>query len=148
MELQVLVVPDCELRYRLVIPAASPSNNVLRGLHFQAYRKVRKAWQEEINVALNGRLPKVPLHKSFLRIQRACEGSGLDWDNILGGLKPLIDCLVVPSKRNPDGLGLIENDDLAHMPYQPYVTQVTAPSKKPSTTIEIFEILTPINQPL
>lgn len=134
-----------ELRYRLVIPKASPSNNVIRGLHFQKYRQLRKAWQMELYVALKGRTPKEPLSHSFLSFERAVPGSGLDWDNVVGGLKPIIDCLVTPSSKNPDGLGLIVNDDLEHMPYQPRVTQVVSKGTLPQTTIEVFEVISLTN---
>ena len=89
-------------------------------------------------MALKGRRPKVPLQKAFVRITRTCPGDGLDWDNALGGLKPLFDCLVMPSRRNPSGLGLIVDDSIAHIPYQPLMRQVSGPNA--GTLIEIFDL--------
>jgi hypothetical protein len=34
-----------------------------------------------------------------------------DWDGLYGGLKPLLDCFVVRTDRNPHGLGLIVDDN-------------------------------------
>jgi hypothetical protein len=34
-----------------------------------------------------------------------------DWDGLYGGLKPLLDTLVVSTKRNPHGLGVITDDN-------------------------------------
>ncbi|WP_150126676.1 hypothetical protein [Burkholderia cenocepacia] len=91
--------------------------------------------------ALDGNLPEAPLAKSFLVVTRECAGSGLDWDNAYGGLKPLVDCLVSRSVRNPDGLGLIEDDNPKAMPYPPFVRQRPAKPGKGKTKLQIFELI-------
>jgi hypothetical protein len=109
-------------------------------MHHFTYRKLRKQWQVRVFVALNGRLPEHAVERSFLSITRRCSGGGLDWDNAYGGLKPLLDCLVTPSDRNPDGLGLIRDDNPTAMPFPPFLRQEAALPKKGSTLIEIYEI--------
>lgn len=109
-------------------------------MHFRAYRQLRQQWQLLVFAALKGRRPAAPLDRVFLRIDRSSQGQGLDWDNAYGGLKPLLDCLVMPTRKNPDGLGLIADDGPAHMPYPPYFTQQTAPRTKGSTLVRIYDL--------
>ena len=93
-----------------------------------------------IKSALGGKLPEEPVQRAFLVITRECAGGGLDWDNAYGGLKPMLDCLVAPSSKNPDGLGLIVDDNPRNMPFPPFVRQKTAKPGKGRTTLQIFEI--------
>lgn len=131
------------LRHELTIGIATPSNNEIRGMHYLAYRTLRRQWQILVRAALRGEKPAQPIPLSFLIINRYCSGAGLDWDNAYGGLKPLLDCLVTPSQRNPDGLGLIEDDNLKAMPYPPYFRQFTAKPKQSRTEVAIFELIYP-----
>lgn len=133
------VLEGAVLRYRLELPQKTPSNNEIRGMNRFAYQGLRRDWQLRVFTALKGRRPKEPLTKAFLRITRG-SSSELDWDNAYGGLKPLLDCLVMPSKRNPDGLGLIQDDSPSHMPLPPLVIQVKAKPEDSSTVVEIFEL--------
>jgi hypothetical protein len=128
------------LRYSLELLAATPSNNVIKGMHFQAYATLRKKWQMLVFIALGGRRPLSAVQASFIVVSRQCPGTGLDWDNALGGLKPLLDCLVMPSKRNPDGLGLIQDDNPKHMPFPPLMRQLPAKKGQERTLVEIFEV--------
>jgi len=75
-----------------------------------------------VQSALKGVRPAAPIQRTRLVIIRHSAGY-LDWDNALGGLKPLLDCLVIASKRNPDGLGLIFDDNPNAMPEPPYMRQ-------------------------
>jgi hypothetical protein len=135
---------DAVLRFSFEIPEATPSNNVIKGMHFHAYKTLRRRWRMEVLVALGAIRPVMPLDTAFLVVTRECTGSGLDWDNAYGGLKPLLDCLVAPSAKNPDGLGLILDDSPKHMPYPPFVKQLSAAKGKSRTKVEIFEIPKPI----
>ncbi len=56
--------------------------------------------------------PKTPLARCEVYIRRYST-SLPDWDGLYGGCKPLLDCFVVPTKRNPHGLGFIEDDNPA-----------------------------------
>lgn len=132
--------PEGVLRYELVLPLETPSNNVIKGMHFQAYKQLRHAWRMMVKAALKGKAPEAPVGQAFLVVVRECAGGGLDWDNAYGGLKPVLDCLVAPSVRNPDGLGLIVDDNPRNMPYPPFLVQMKAPLGQGKTTIQIYEL--------
>lgn len=125
--------------YELLLPV-TPSNNVLRGMHYHEYRNLRRKWRDSVLQALRGQKPMRPLQRACLFIERRCSGGGLDWDNAYGGLKPLLDCLVLPTLRNPDGLGLIVDDNPENMPAPPLVSQQSASPGKGSTLLKIFDI--------
>lgn len=88
---------------------------------------------------IGGNAPTTPISRSALEIERYCAGS-LDWDNAYGGLKPLLDCLVAPSARNPDGLGLIQDDSPKFMPEAPLMTQFAARRRAGGTVVRIYAI--------
>jgi len=141
-------MPDClnripagaELVFELSLPWQTPSNNQIKGMHYHQYRKLREQWREGVWAALNGKLPKKPLHSAFIEIDRYCQGKGLDWDNAYGGLKILLDCIVAPSKRNPDGLGLILDDSPVYLPEPPFVRQLPAPRGQGYTDCRIYRL--------
>lgn len=89
--------------------------------------------------AIGGKVPTAPITKSALEIERYCAGS-LDWDNAYGGLKPLLDCLVAPSARNPDGLGLIKADSPKYMPAAPRVFQLPAMRGAGYAVVRIYAV--------
>lgn len=128
-----------KLRFELAFDIETPSNNTIKGMHFHVYRKLRQQWGLMVLAQLKGRRPDKPIQQAFVVVERACAGS-LDWDNAYGGLKPLLDCLVTPSVRNPDGLGLIADDSPKHMPHPPYVGQVTAKRGQGKTRVLIYEL--------
>lgn len=125
--------------YRIVIERASPSNNTLREMPFYEYRKLRKLWKTEIALSLKGQIPPAPIEKAGLVIIRHSSGL-LDWDNALGGLKPILDCLVRPSLKNPDGLGLITDDNPKGMIEPPYMEQRSAAKKAGKTEILVYDL--------
>lgn len=126
--------------YSFELPVETPSNNVIKGAHFHAYRNMRMQWCLMVKSALQGHAGKnPPLEHSFLHIRRHCVGS-LDWDNAYGGLKPLLDTLVVASARNPNGLGLIVDDNPKSMPFPPFLEQVKAKQKQGKTEIFIYDL--------
>ncbi len=134
---QTAFTRDWELRYQIMIPAPTPSNNVIKGMQWFAYRDLRRAWRDHIWAGLNGRLPREPLGMARVVVNRHSSGM-LDWDNALGGLKVLFDCLVVPTKRNPDGLGLILDDNPSVMPEPPYMRQAETPRGEGFTECLIY----------
>lgn len=129
-----------ELRYLLELDEASPSNNVIKGMHFHVYKKTRTLWKSKIAQAVNGK-KITTIDKAYLIIERYSSGRGLDWDNAYGGLKPVLDCLVCPSDKNPDGLGLIQDDNPENMPFPPYFCQNSAKRNQGKLTIKIYEIV-------
>lgn len=125
--------------YSFEIDEATPSNNSIRGLHFHAYKSLRKKWAQKVLKAIGGS-PEQTIETAWVRVTRYCSGSGLDWDNAYGGLKPLLDCLVCATARNPSGLGLIRDDNPRNMPVPPLVLQVAAKRGKSKTLVEIFSL--------
>lgn len=138
--LQPWMPQNLTLRYELELAVETPSNNVIKGMHFQAYRSLRRDWQRLVLAAIGRTRPATPVARAYLVITRECAGQGLDWDNAYGGLKPLLDCLVAPSSKNPDGLGLITDDNPKAMPYPPYLRQLPAKVGQGRTTVKIYEI--------
>ena len=67
-------------------------NKTLRQ-HWRGQRKAGKVWDLEIQIALRGRLPLQPLQKARIRIVRHSWRS-LDFDGLVGSLKPVVDALV------------------------------------------------------
>jgi hypothetical protein len=132
-------MPPRELIYELHLPEPTPSNNAIKGMHFHAYKNLRNGWRADVLAAIGGKVPAAPIGRSALEIERYCAGS-LDWDNAYGGLKPLLDCLVAPSARNPDGLGLIADDSPRFMPEAPRVFQLPAKRAEGSTVVRIFSV--------
>jgi hypothetical protein len=128
-----------ELIYELHLPEPTPSNNAIKGMHFHAYKKLRNGWRASVLAAIDGKAPEAPIARSALEIERYCAGS-LDWDNAYGGLKPLLDCLVAPSERNPDGLGLIQDDIPKFMPEAPCMTQFAAKRGAGCTVVRIYAV--------
>jgi hypothetical protein len=137
-----LVLPawcdPARLAYSFELPEETPSNNVVKNLHWMAYRRMRQLWRVRVlSRGLAGTRPEAPLEQAALVVVRRCSGQ-LDWDNAYGGLKPVLDTLVVRSKRNPDGLGLVVDDSPRHMPYPPLVLQRPASPGAGSTHVAIF----------
>lgn len=141
-----------ELRYQFVIPMQTPSNNEIKEMNFWAYKALRKRIAFEALKAIGGKRPDKPIDKAFLVVRRYCVGS-LDWSNCSGGIKPLEDALVLPralrdpgvakkrrGESNPDGLGLIYDDDRVHMPLHPWVEQLPAKRGEGRTEVFIYEL--------
>lgn len=128
------------LIYELHLPSETPSNNVIKGMHFHAYKKLRNDWRKSVLTALGNTAPAAPIEHAYLEIDRYCCGGGLDWDNAYGGLKPLLDCLVRQSDKNPDGLGLIADDNPRNMPEPPYVKQLPAKRGEGRTVVRVYSL--------
>jgi len=125
----------------LHLQETTPSNNTVKGMHFRKYKTTREEWRARVEAALTAagyELPAVPLARSHLEIERYSAGGGLDWDNAYGGLKPLLDCLVSASARNPDGLGVIADDNPTAMPRAPTLTQHPAKRGDGRTVVRVY----------
>lgn len=105
----------------------------------ESHSKLRNGWRASVLSAIDGKVPAASIARSALEIERYCTGS-LDWDNAYGGLKPLLDCLVAPSSRNPYGLGLIQDDSPKFMPEAPHMTQVVAKRGGGCTVVRIYAV--------
>lgn len=78
-----------------------------------------------------------PMQKCKVYIERHSSGVP-DTDGLYGGLKPLLDCLVVCTKRNPHGLGIIEDDNPDCMDLK--AVSVKSKRKEAKTVVEITEL--------
>ena len=73
------------------------------------------AWQVRVALqATDWRLGDPPKEHSRIEVYRYSTQYP-DWDGLLGGLKPLLDCLVMRTKRNPHGLGVVRDDSPKHL---------------------------------
>ena len=115
---------------RLVIPRRPPSQNDFTGKGTRwAYHAIRSLWEEEVAaLAKPWMRAEGPRTVTVLRVYGGRERT-FDWANGIGGLKPVIDALVTA--------GLLEDDDLVHLPKLDY-EQVKAwkDQKAPATIIE------------
>ena len=66
----------------------------------------------------------------------------LDWDNMLGGLKPVLDVLCAfNASVNPEGLGLLAGDSVKYMPLCPVLRQVAIKKvEMPSLRVRIHRV--------
>jgi len=103
----------------ITVPEASPTLNQIKGLHHQAYKRLRDGWAWKIKAALMKMRYHAPVIEfCFIDVERWSYHSSAkkpDWDGLYGGLKPVLDCLVVVSKSSPSGLGVIRDDDPYHI---------------------------------
>jgi hypothetical protein len=132
-------MPPRELVHELPPSEPTPSNNAIKGMHFHAYKKLRNGWRASVLAAISGKAPAASIARSVLEIERYCAGSR-DWDNAYGGSKPLLAYLVAPSARNPDGLGLIQDDSPKFMPEALRMTQFAAKRGAGHTVERIYSI--------
>jgi hypothetical protein len=91
-----------------------PSANVQRRMHWAAYAKLRRDWAWQIAATIAKRPFAEPLPFARITFTRHAPRS-LDADNLAGAFKPALDVLRPATKSNPNGLGLIEDDDAAHV---------------------------------
>lgn len=89
------------------IPEPTPLMNVWQRMHWTARGRLTISFSWLVKAAV-GRVGE-PIGQCEVEVYRYSSGTP-DWDGLYGGLKPLLDCLVVRTKRNPHGLGLIEDD--------------------------------------
>ncbi len=94
-------------------------NKFLRGSDFRrlgAYKSLREQWCWGITIKLGApklhRLQKwVRENRPRMRVQFTCyRRRRIEPDNLMEGLKPVRDCLVMPKRSHPSGLGLIVDD--------------------------------------
>lgn len=121
--------------FELELPEQTPSNNDVKEMHFHTYTKEREKWRKLVLAALHGQIPATPLERVRIEVDRYCAGS-LDWDNVYGGLKPMMDCLTSTGKS---GLGLIRDDNVKVIPAAPLVRQLKAKQKQGRTVVRIYD---------
>ncbi len=128
-----------KLAFSMRLDEATPSNNAIKEMHFHVYKKVRRAFSLKVLGALDGKNPTSTVGTAGIFVARHSSGT-LDWDNAYGGLKPLLDCMVAPSPRNPSGLAILLDDNPSAMPEPPYVRQLKAKRGCAFTDIFVFDV--------
>lgn len=93
---------------RFELPEPTILLNKWQRMHWSARKRHAQQLAWQVRAAL-GVMIKAPLERCDIQIERHSVGLP-DWDGLYGGLKPLLDCLVVCSPRNPHGLGVIVDD--------------------------------------
>jgi hypothetical protein len=110
----------------MVIPAATPSLNAFAKAHFRTYNAIRQTWVGHVRdgffdaLARAGRhaerWPTPPHAKVRLTVTRVIKsGQLLDLDNLVGGLKPVIDALKINGlidDDNPHALDLVATQEI------------------------------------
>ena len=102
------------------VPLEVPSGNAYRQggkyAHWAKYKQLREDWSGTIQFKLGGhklrRLQKwVEQNRPKMRVQFICyRKRRIEQDNLMEGLKPVRDCLVIAKRSHPSGLGLIVDD--------------------------------------
>lgn len=115
------------------LPRLLPLTNQLLRMHWQKRRRLIKALAWEIR-AVAPRAPAEPFERARVTVTR-CSSQPPDDDGLVGGVKMLLDCLVVPTKRNPWGLGYVVDDAPAHI--EQHTVHEYAPPRKGRTVVRI-----------
>lgn len=106
---------ELRLRRTLLIRLNEPT--ILLNKYLRMHRQARRKHTKELAKRVRDYVLEVygledlskPIARCDVHVTRGSAGLP-DWDGLYGGLKPLLDTLVVPSKRNPHGIGLILDD--------------------------------------
>lgn len=126
----------------ITIPCASILLNAWQRMHWAKRKKYSEQVCLMIKSALNAERYSAgePMQKCKIEVDRYSSGTA-DWDGVMGGLKPFLDCLVVRASKNPHGLGVIEDDNPSCIIECPTVRQHKAKRNAAATVITITEIL-------
>lgn len=133
---------------RFSVPFATPLLNQQQGVHWSRLRNRRKAIAWQVKLAVLGQIPPQPFARARVTITRHSPGVP-DTDNLWGGVKGLVDCLVAPGSPvvvkgkprlpHPFGLGLVADDNPARM--ELVVRAEKCPRGQAKTEIVIEELI-------
>lgn len=93
----------------LILPEQTPLLNTWQRMHWRERQRVQERFAWLVRKAIVHK-PITPIENCTIIIERSCSGRLPDWDGLYGGLKPVLDCLVVRTKTNPYGLNIIVDD--------------------------------------
>lgn len=132
--------PGREINFTL--PEPTILLNKWQRMHWTKRREYHKAlcWSVRAALEKEGITRLSPYKRCKIEIDRYSTQLA-DWDGVMGGLKPLLDTLVVCTKTNPLGLGLIEDDNPNCIIECPIIRQHKSTRKAASTVVTIIEIL-------
>ena len=124
-----LTIAPREINFTL--PSPTMLLNPWQRMHWRARGRYMRNLAYEIFIVQ--RPPKRALEFCQIQVWRHCLQLP-DWDALYGGVKPLLDCLVVCTKRNPHGLGFIR-DDSPTVIRELIVLPVYVPTRKQECTV-------------
>lgn len=129
--------PSWRLRYEIRIDEPYLLLNRWQRMHWASRRRYHERLAWLIRKAVGKNQPARPLDRCWIHVTRGNPLPLPDTDGLYGGLKPLLDCLVQRTARNPLGLGLIR-DDNSSVIEQLEAVAVKAPRKEGYTVIRIY----------
>lgn len=101
----------------------TPRLNPYLRLHWAKRKKLQQAIANEIAVLIPHAIGRPPIEHAIVTIARYSVGEP-DYDGLVGGMKPLIDCL--------HRMGIIVNDDPKHLTLK--ASSVRCPTRKEQRT--------------
>lgn len=109
-----VAVPDrTSISFTLNRP--TPLLNVWVRMHWRARGKYQRSLSAEIASKVPNLPGRQPFERAHMTVSRFSVGVEPDEDGLVGGTKPLRDCLLIRSARHPDGLGILVDDSPAHL---------------------------------
>lgn len=112
---------------RIQIPLPTPSLNIMRRMHPQAYKRLRNQYTTIFRVHANSVTRAKPAQFRKVWIERRGKRL-LDHDNLVGGCKPLVDAL--------ETAGLIWRDSPRYVEIK--YSQTTASAKRACTLVVVI----------
>ena len=117
----------------------TPSSGALERLTASQRAALRRQWRD----LLLAQAPPPP-EKAFAKVGLVIVRKAsrlVNWDNAFGGLKPLMDCLVIRKLQHPDGLGYLFDDHPGSgMPHPPALAQQLVSKADESTLLFLFDL--------
>lgn len=112
-------------------------NETLR-MHWSERRRRQTMLAWDIKLLTTRQRPAEPFPRARVRVERHSIKVP-DYDGMVGGLKSLLDCLIPHSKRHPNGLGIVADDNPACL--QLDAVSVKADRRNEQKTVVIIEEL-------
>ena len=94
-----------ESEISFVIPHPTPSNNALKGINRFKYKAMREDWVMYVKEAYH-------LNPQLTQCNVIIDRYGslkMDWDNLYGGVKPLMDALIIAGVIADDNPDVVSN---------------------------------------
>lgn len=113
-----------------------PLLNVWQRMHWRKRTQFTRELATEI--AYTTRRPSEPIDRCLIVIERRSTGRLPDWDGLTASAKPVLDALVVPSKANPHGLGIIADDNPDCVGMLLVLPEKRSPEQRHATWVGIY----------
>lgn len=112
--------------------------NETMNMHWSTRHRYKQFLARQIAASIDMPALMQPMQRARVTITRYSLGNP-DWDNVVGGSKHLVDCLIVRSKTHPTGLGIIVDDDPEHL-VRDIQSEVVLMAKEQRTEVKIERI--------